>query len=165
MSVCILHKDGWGVCDSRDTMGTLILPSKGLKINKAEGYLIASVGQGVLYQDVARIVARRGHEIDVLRNVSDMMSEKEPSYEGECLAVSYKKELIHLDSKGLMTPIEMNFWAIGCVEQFVLGRLLYIEETKGVVTIEDAEVAVKVAAKYDCGIDDRVQKFWLDGIE
>jgi ATP-dependent protease HslVU (ClpYQ) peptidase subunit len=160
VSVCIVHRDGWAVADSRDTMGSLIMPSTAIKVSKAEGFLIAHVGQGILAQKVDRCVKEHGHEVTVLEKVGELLEDKE--LDGECLAVSYKRKLTHIDGNGLLTELDaVDFWAVGSGEQFVLGRLLAIAETRP-VTIEDAEAAVKAVAVYDSGVDDRVQKFFLE---
>jgi len=162
MSVCIVHRDGWAVADSRDSMGTCIMPTTATKVSKAEGYLIAHVGEGIISQKINRIVKKSGHEITILDSISDMMDETD--HNCEALAVSYKRELIHLDGHGLLSPIDQtDFWAIGCCEQFVLGRLLMIAESRS-VTVEDAKAAIVAASKYDSGIDDRVQEFYLDRV-
>lgn len=108
---------------------------------------------------MAKIVEKQGHEVTLLEVVSDHMNEKE--YDSGGLAVSYRKELVQIDSRGLLCPLETNFWAIGSSDMFVLGRLFHIEETRP-VTIDDAEAAIVAASRFDSGIDARVQKFYLN---
>lgn len=140
-------------------MGNLIVPSTATKVSKAEGFLIAHVGAGILGQKVERCVRDHGHEVSILEKVGELLEDKD--LDGEALAVSYKRKLIHIDGNGLLTDLDcVDFWAIGACEQFVLGRLLAIAETRP-ITIEDAEAAVKAAALFDTSIDGRVQKFYL----
>jgi hypothetical protein len=162
VSVCVVHRDGWAVADSRETMGTCIMPAAVEKVCKSDSYLIATIGKAILQNKIARIVKAKGHEIDVLESVCDMMDESD--YEGLTLAVSYDRKLILIDSNGAPTDLtEVDFWAIGCCQEMVLGRLLYIAESRP-VTIEDAEQAIVMAAKYDNGIDARVKRFVLDRV-
>lgn len=161
MSVCIVHRDGWAVADSRDTMGSLIMPSTATKVSKAEGFLIAHVGDGIFAQKVNRVVREHGHEVTVLEKVAELLEDKDIS--GEALAVSYKRKLLHIDNRGYINDLDcVDFWAIGCCEQFILGRLLAIAETR-TVTIDDAEAAIKALALFDTSVDARVQKFYLNG--
>lgn len=161
MSVCIVHKDGWAVADSRDSIGNLIVPSTPVKVSKAEGYLIAVVGAGILGQKVNKIVKTQGHELSVIDTIAEMIGESDQ--DGEMLAVSLDRKLIHIDGHGLMSNLDVDFWAVGCAECYVLGRLHLVAEMNGsVVTIEDAEQAVVAASVYDSGVDARVQRFFLD---
>lgn len=160
MSICIVHRDGWAVADSRGTMGNLIVPSTATKVTKADGFLIAHVGEGIFGQRIRKAVKEHGHDVSVLEKVAELLEDKD--LDGEALAVSYKRKLIHIDSNGLLTDLDgVDFWAVGACEQFVLGRLLLIAETRP-VTIDDAEAAVKAAVLFDTSIDARVQKFWLE---
>jgi hypothetical protein len=155
-----VHRDGWAVADSRETMGTCIIPAAVEKVHKSESYLISVAGPAILQTKIARLVKARGNEINVLEAVCEMMDESE--YEGLSLAVSYDHKLILIDANGSPTELdEVDFWAIGCCEQMVMGRLLYIAESRG-ITIEDAEQAIVAAARYDNGIDARVKRFVLD---
>lgn len=163
MSVCVVHKDGWAVADSRDSIGNLIVPSTPAKVSKADGYLIACVGAGILGQKVAKIIKTQGHELGVIDVIAEMIGEAEQ--DGEMLAVSLDRRLIHVDGHGCMSNLDVDFWAVGCAECYVLGRLhLVAENNGGVITIEDAEEAVKKAAVYDSGVDARVQRFYLDKV-
>lgn len=160
MSICIVHRDGWAVADSRDSFGTLIFPSIATKVSKAEGFLIAHVGDGILAQKIERTVRDCGHDLSVVDKVGELLEDKELN--GQVLVVSYKRKLTHIDGNGCFSDIDsLDFWAIGACEQFVLGRLLYIAESRP-ITIDDAEAAVKAAALFDTSIDARVQRFWLD---
>lgn len=139
-------------------MGNLIVPSTATKVSKAEGFLIAHVGSGIFAQKAEKVVKDHGHETSVLSKVAELLDDDEMT--GEALSVSYKRELIHVDNRGYMNNLDIDFWAIGSAEQLVLGRLLYIAESRA-VTIEDAEAAVKSAALFDTSVDARVQKFYL----
>jgi len=161
MSVCIVHRDGWAVCDSKETAGTMIFPSAIKKVVKSEGYLIAGVGHTSFIQSAAKLVKSKGHEIDLLDTLIDNMEEEE--YEATALVCTYKRELIHIDCSGASTELTTDFWAIGCAEWYVLGRLHLIEETRP-ITVEDAKTAIVAASKYDNGIDGRVQEFYLDRV-
>jgi hypothetical protein len=160
MSVCVVHRDGWAVADSRETMGTCIMPAAVEKVCKCDSYLISTTGPAILQTKVARIVNAKGHETNVLESVCEMMDESD--FEGLTLAVSHDRKLILIDSNGAPTELtEVDFWAIGCADQLVLGRLLYIAESRA-VTIEDAEAAIVMASRFDNGIDARVKRFVLD---
>lgn len=160
MSICIVHRDGWAVADSRESVGHLIVPSTSSKVVKAEGFLIACAGNSAVNQKVRKIVKEHGHEVTILEIISDAFVEKEQ--EGNLLAVSYKRQLIDIDDCGSMSELDsVDFWAIGSISQFVLGRLFYIAETRP-ITIEDAEAAIKAAAVFHTSIDARVQKFYLE---
>ncbi len=160
MSICVVHRDGWAVADSRETMGTGIIPAAVEKVHKSDSYLISVTGPAILQSRIGKIVKAKGHETNVLDSVCDMMDESD--YEGLTLAVSYDRKLILIDANGAPTELdEVDFWAIGCCEQMVLGRLLYIAESRS-VTMEDAEQAIVMAAKYDNGVDGRVKRFVLD---
>lgn len=161
MSVCIVHRDGWAVCDSKETAGTMIFPSSMKKVVKSDGYLIAGVGHSGFIQGASKLAKNKGHEVDLLDTLLETMEEKE--YEATALVCTYKRELIHIDCTGAATELTTDFWAIGCAEWYVLGRLHLIAETRP-VTVEDAKAAIVAAAKYDNGIDDRVQEFWLDRV-
>lgn len=143
-------------------MGSLIIPTTSVKILKSDGYLISVVGDGVLTQKVARVISVQGHEVGVLESISDMYDDSK--HDGIMLAVSYDRRLILIDNNGLRTELDqVNFWAIGCADQLVLGRLLHLAETRE-ITVDDAVEAIKASAKYDSSIDDRVQIFHLNAV-
>ena len=141
-------------------MGSCIMPAAVDKVSKSDSYLIAATGPAVLQNKINKIVKEKGHETNVLDTICEVMDDSE--YECLVLAVSYDRKLILVDSNGAPTDLtEVDFWAIGCCQEMVLGRLLYIAEQRS-VTIEDAEAAIVMAAKYDNGIDGRVKRFVLD---
>lgn len=159
MSVCIVHRDGWAVADSRESMGTMILPSAPAKVIKSDGYLISCVGATSILQVVQKLVNTQGHEIDLLEAIAEKVDDKD--LDVSLLCVSYDRRLIHMDGNGCMSDLNTDFWAIGCAEWYVLGRLHLIAEQRP-VTMEDAEAAIVAAAVHDKGIDSRVQRFVLD---
>jgi hypothetical protein len=139
----------------------MIFPTTPNKVVKADGYLIAVCGAAIVTQSVQKIVKEQGHEIDVLNTISSHLEEKDTDC--SILSVSYDRKLVHMDGHGCMSSLEVDYWAVGCAEWYVLGRLHLIEETRP-ITVEDAKAAIVAAAKYDNGIDARVQEFYLDRV-
>lgn len=165
MSICIVHRDGWAACDSRTTMGSsMIFPSVAKKAFSASGWLTACVGPGLL-ECMARKLIPECHETEVLTQLSEALRDTELQG-GALLMTNRQRDLILVDSLGALETIEEShqFWAIGCCEEMVLGYLARItEHEKRDITVADATAAIKMTAKYDSGIDDRVKVFYLNG--
>jgi hypothetical protein len=161
MSVCILHRDGWAATDSRVSGCGTIYP---LKIQKAfvnNGWLIATVGEGILHTRMQQIACMEHEMPDA---VSQTLQEKDA--EGCLLMLNKARDIIHVDGLGSFDYLDkdlVDFWAIGCADHYVLGYLRRIVETEArAITPDDATAAIKSAARYDAGIDDRVQIVYLN---
>ena len=161
MSVCIVHRDGWAVCDSRSSITNTILPVTTNKAFKTDNYLFAVVGDGVLEQNI-RALAENNTEDLVLAAISHHLSESDDS--GSIVCVSRKRELIYIDQLGTRCPFEnhVDFWVIGSAEDFVHGYLRACVDAGQAITVELAKKAITTAAKFDSSIDDRVKVFGLN---
>lgn len=163
MSVCILHRDGWAACDSRTLAGHDIFPDNAVKAFSASGWLVTCAGSALLQQRMLEIV-KNNNESEVLDQIAEELGDQDG--EGDVLLVNGSKNLVHIDQGGCHTSIDPteDFWAIGCAYKLVIGYLKCISETQNrPVTPDDAAAAIKMAAKYDAGIDDRVKIFLLNG--
>jgi hypothetical protein len=163
MSVCIVHRDGWAACDSRTTAGRSIFPDVVNKAFAANGWLVAYAGDGMIGQKAKQVVEETNYEeaVDQLVEYLD-----ENDLDGELLMVDRNRMLVHVDGRGCFSPIDpsLEFWVVGSATSWVVGYLArVVEAEKRPLTIEDAAAAIKMAAKYDSGIDDRVKIFYLNG--
>lgn len=160
MSVCIVHRDGWAATDSRISDQRTIYPLKIQKAFVTNGWLVTTVGDGILHTRMKQLSCLPDEMPDA---VSMSLQEKDAA--GCILMLNDRRELVHIDGLGSFDYIDSeltDYWAIGCADNYVLGYLRRITETEGRnITPSDATAAIKSAAKYDAGIDDRVQIVWL----
>ncbi len=161
MSVCILHRDGWVVTDSRTNFNQNgIFPDICVKAFVANNHIITAAGDSILTQKMKKI-ASENPEGEMLDRMVECLEDKE--VEAHFMMVNTRREMIHVDGHGAfsyMDPKLIDYWAIGCAADRVLGYLDRVAEDKA-VTVEDAEKAVKRAALFDSGIDSRTQIYRL----
>lgn len=162
MSVCVVHRDGWAAFESRTTLGDgCILPVRADKAFVASGWLTASVGTGSMEKRARRVIASR-HESEVIDALAECF--QEDSEDGALLMVNRTRDLYLVDARGCAETFDdtHQFWAIGCADMFVLGYLgRIVNNEQRPVVPDDAVAAIKLAARYDAGIDDRVKVVWL----
>jgi ATP-dependent protease HslVU (ClpYQ) peptidase subunit len=110
----------------------------------------------------ARKVIGSHYETEVIDALAECF--QEDSEDGALLMVNKQRDMYLVDARGCAETFEQEhlFWAIGCADQFVMGYLSRIvnNEQRPVVP-DDAVAAIKMAARYDAGIDDRVKVVWL----
>ncbi len=161
MSVCILHRDGWGVTDSRTNFNqTGIFPDIAIKAMMVNNHIITCAGDSLINQRIFKI-ARENTEGEMLDRMIECLEDKE--VDAHFMMVNIRREMIHVDGHGacsVMDPKLVDYWAIGCAADRVLGYLDRVAEDRA-VTVEDAEKAVKRAALFDSGIDARCQVYRL----
>jgi hypothetical protein len=159
MSVVIVHRDGWACTDSRSSMGGCIFPDVVEKAVVTSTMLISIVGQAIVNQMVNRIVKNTA-EGEILDAIAEMFS-PDNSLEASLLVVNKNREMMHIDANGYISKIDpaVKYWAAGCADGYVLGYLAAIGDD---ITPDHAEAAIKSAARWDTGIDDRVQRVFLN---
>lgn len=165
MSVCIVHRDGWAVTDSRaNHWNTGILPKQAIKAFHSQGCLVTVTGTSVLNQKLKKI-AETQTMLDLPGAISDFMYDVKEGNSGSVLMVNGQRELILFDAVGHASLLtEQDYWAIGCAADRVLGYLDAVSQDNTVsIEVKHAEMAIKRAAKFDSGIDDRTQVFLLRG--
>jgi hypothetical protein len=159
MSVVIIHRDGWACCDSRSTSCGMIMPTTVNKIVKTSTMLIGVVGDAIFLQTVRKIA----HDVSEGEIIDGIKGALEPGgpLEAVVTIVTNTGKMFVMDANGFTTEIndDVKFWASGCADNYVLG---YLTALGRVVNAEDAESAIKSAARWDTGIDDRVQKVFLN---
>lgn len=162
MSVCIVHRDGWAVCDSRSNWGpTGILPAKCDKAFVTDYFLLTCVGDGIVEQMV-RTLAEQTPTGDLLNTITEYFQEGKA--DGHLLVTDKARKLYSIDSNGCRVEFEDSqlFWAIGCAGDWVNGWLECVgSRNGGLVTAEDAVEAVKKAAEFDSGIDAKAKVYRL----
>ncbi len=160
MSVCILHRDGWVVTDSRTNIGgNNIFPDIAIKALVINNHIITTVGDASINQRMFKI-AKENTEGEMLDRMVESLEEKH--VDGCLMMVNNRRQMLHLDDCGSYSYMDpsIDYWAIGCAADRVLGYLDRVAEER-TVTIEDAEKAVKRAALFDSGIDSRTQIYRL----
>src|SRR5690606_18435268 len=164
MSVCIVHRDGWGVCDSRSNYnGSCIMPEAAQKMMVVDNYsIVTSCGDAIIHQDLTEMLVNVPQSASVEQVISEYFAEG-GDIEGTAMQSVMARRIDVIDMRGHRSVLQdtENFWAIGCAADMVLGYLKAVEACKGKVEPKDAEEAIKMASRYDGGIDDRCQVYRL----
>lgn len=162
MSVCVVHRNGWAVTDSRHNFGNVgVLPTKAKKAFLSQGSLVTVVGDAILAQKL-EFHSQNKTIYELPAAIAELIFDNYESIDAHVLMVNKKRQLLHIDGKGFICPMEeVDFWAIGCAADKVLGYLDHCVVAGRVIDPSVVEEAIKRAARYDSGIDDRCQTLYL----
>lgn len=164
MSVCIVHRDGWCVTDSRANFGcTGVSPLAITKAFSTGSILVACVGEAIVQQDLEHLLVEEPQSVAAIDVISAYMKENEGK-DSPALTVDLQRNLILVDPSGFKAVYSegQDFWAVGCAADMVIGYLMRVASTER-VTVEHAKEAVVMASRFDSGIDDKCQVVWIKG--
>lgn len=158
MSVCIVHRNGWAVSDSRSSYGGnsgRIVPVSAKKLFKVKDHaLVASVGSAFLGQMADIMCSDKGPD-EIIGELSTYMMQSDG--DGCLLMVDNEGYMAEICGEGSVEAIEgMDFWAIGSAADLCIGYLSAIAAEREIEP-EDAMKAIRSAARFNAHIDDRVQ--------
>lgn len=160
MTVCVVHRDGWAVTDSREMMGHTVVPTAPRKaFRTALGwYLVATAGPSSIAQRIERSLSSV-NDGEVERGITEILSDQDRN-DVQVLAVDRDRNLVDFDSDGCLSVIDTDydFRVIGSAQDLVTGYMSAIaKREKRKLTPEDAVEAIKFAAVLEMSIDDRCQ--------
>ena len=164
MTVCVVHRDGWAVTDSREMIGHTVVPCIPEKAFRTGWYVISVAGPARLSQKIQRAVmsVSNGEVIDTITEILD----DQDDLGVQVLLVDGLRKLIDFDCHGCLSVIDTDydFRVIGSAQDLVTGYMSAIaKREKRKLTPEDAVEAIKFAAVLEMSIDDRCQVVKLNG--
>lgn len=161
MSVCIVHRDGWAVTDSRAHANHNIVPGRAKKAFVSQGSIVTVVGDAIVVQKLEFYAQNKTME-ELPTALAEWMWDKPENIDGRVVIVNQDRKLLTIDSVGHISLIEdVDFFATGSSAEWVMGWLSCWSKMGNQVTVEAAEEAIVKASEYDSGIDGKVQKFYL----
>jgi|SRR5690606_16587795 len=160
MSVCIAHRDGWIVTDSRSSSGPLVAPTSATKAFKVGDHTLVTVAGSAVHCIYTELAVAEASIDAVPAFLSKYVYDKGGAEVG-MLITNKNRQLIEICGAGSLEELDVvEYWAIGSAADRCLGYLARIGE-KRTVRPRDACNAIKMAAKFDSSIDDRCQVYKL----
>ncbi|HEY3498221.1 MAG TPA: hypothetical protein VGK73_26165 [Polyangiaceae bacterium] len=157
MTLVIAHKDGWMAADRREVFeGQLLGPYRVNKIKRGQGILVASAGNGVfqcLIQEALDDAPPTAS--DGLRAVIKVFRDKGSEIGGHALALT-REGICEITSRGGVSWLASDYWAIGSGYQFAIGYLTGVSGG-GAVTDTHALHAINVAERFVNDVGDGYQ--------
>ena len=160
MTLCIAHRDGWIVADTRSTSGNEMSPFELEPIRKVKKIpnvaVIGTAGDTGVFQRFEKSVWDLDND-SVIRELAAAL--KATGMDAQLLVTTSRKELVFIANNGVAFPLQpsQQWWAIGSGRDFAKGWMCAQEYCKVPITRADAIDCIAQASRFDTCINaDRV---------